>query len=361
MSISLSEAKDYIASGMLLAQAGSTNEALQLVRNVRELFFISGNADLSVEVMVLEGICEIYGGELETALDRLERAAAIASSFGSGRAVGLAVAWKSLCEFNLGRHLKSAESILLAHKNIQDLDSFVRFRVASMTSMLFEYSGDRPSSVYWFRLARVEASRCDNPSLLSALIYNIAMLRVGSRAIAGLYGESLSQLRSDDVDFSFVQSSWNYDLHSGSRLQVELHDLVKAQLFVSDHRFEEAVSCCRAFLKFETRVAAVNAARAKICLSWSLAKLGADPGDIRCLDESLKSLMDADDLALAHDKICYLNEKCGDLDMSSFHRLESDKWLLEFSRIRGLIRELLLSNASVDSPALWGVGAQLDK
>jgi len=354
MIYSLVEARALVENGMRLAQAGQPEKAQELVRDIRENFPISSNANLSVEVMVLEGVCSLYCGRRDFAFDRLSRASAIALSFGDNQSVGLAMVWKSLCEFNLGRHVKSAESVLIAHQRLRDLDCRTRFRCAAMTAMLFEYSGDRLASHEWFHRARVEASRSSEPSLLSALIYNIAMLRVGSGAIARLRSESLRETKDDGFDFDFVESSRNFDAHSGSRLQVEFHFLLKAQAYIAIEEFDKAASLCREFLESKAKISVVEAARARLCLAWALSRAGRDPGDLRVLAELPSLLSDSDDLALAHFRLFHLHDIYGDSKSAEAHWIQHKQWLAEFDEVGSNIRGLLIDCVPSKLGEPWG-------
>lgn len=336
---------ETLRQALIDVQLGRIDSAEVAVKCVRESVDVSRSAETTVELMVIEGACRMYAGRLNEALDRFRRASTLADTFGGDRHKALARCWLSTISLNLGRHLDAAK-IVVGSVSLDAVECpLVRFRYACLVAMLSEYVEDRASSVRWFQIARGEAARAGEPRLLSPLLYNVAMLRIGNKVAAAFAMSSLDSFVEDELDMLMLHSSKNYDALNRVSLQLDLHDLVLAFAEASSRRFKEALVILERLSQSHGDLAAENVARAEFCRFWCRFELGLEDRDINDLLAIAKSLTDADDIAFACRLCSRIAEARSDFSSAQSWRAESDFAMRRLHDCKQEIR-LLLDNVT---------------
>jgi hypothetical protein len=152
----------------------------------------------------------------------------------------------------------------------------------------------------WSRFAQVEASRCQRPAPMSAVIFNMAALRLGSRLMGRLHPAYRSEQPQQEL--MLVKSSINYDRVSGVSTQRSLHHLMEAQALSLLGRHREALKSLDAFAADARHISVVDQAKGSIEVLWNRFHSGLPV----TLDETEAAVARAgclvhdDDLAVAH-------------------------------------------------------------
>jgi tetratricopeptide (TPR) repeat protein len=345
--------RNEIGKAMGLVQSGDIDTARGIVSDIRSKYDVAESSDATIEIMIVEGMCCMYSGDINLAYDRFNRASIIASAFGSQQVRSMARCWLALCEFNTGRHIEAARSIVAVKEDISVARPEVRFRFALMLAMLLEYSNLRSGSAEWFAVARREAAKSGSSVLTSIGIFNLSMLRLGSSMIARLRKGGRVDRALHESDLLYIKSSENYDNMDGGRLQSELHSLARAQALAASERYEAAIEECRKFLDLKSSIAPADRARAMVCFGICSAELGLPFPDVKSLIKAVDDLTDNDDLALAHDLLGSVLSSCGDRGLSDWHRKKSKEHLDRYEAVGASIITLLSHSGLVQAPVGW--------
>jgi hypothetical protein len=330
-----------LQQALIDAQLGKIEAAKAAVLHVRDRIDVSRNVATMIEVMVIEGACMMYAGKLDEASDRFKRASVLAGSLGGNREKALAHCWLSLISLNLGRHLDAAKIIVGLSGLLAVEWPLIRFSYASMIAMLAEYAGDRAKSVRWFSVARREASRAGEPKLLSLVLYNIAMLRVGNGVFSAFFSKRYCPSEGDELDLLMARSSENYDAINKVSIQLELHQLVYAFAEASAGRFDTSLALIESLSQSGGELAVENVARTELCKFWCQFELGVESRGFNDLLGVMQNLTDTDDIALAYGLCSRMAEACSDHNAAQLFGAESDMAVQRLQDCKREIRVLL--------------------
>lgn len=223
---------------MQLARHGALSEAREALTVLHQLSFQHPHADIGAWLHLAEGLMAYYNGfSLQPAQERIQRAHVIASSHSGLEEVQvLADAW--LTQLAFVRHeldgliLHARRCLSLARP---DADHGALARLGMALGVSWHFTGDSETAQRWYQFARRHATAEGDDTTLSALMYNMAAMRV-----AQLRRESLSgAVRVQEMLLS-VDSVDHYDAAVGAAMMNELTPVLRAQVLTVEGRFEEA-------------------------------------------------------------------------------------------------------------------------
>lgn len=289
-----------VKKALFLAQIGDTSSARELASQARHHWRTEDSAKLTVDLMLVDGICASYSGELASAFDRLNRACVLASMMGDDHRTHLGKAWQATVSFNLGQ-LASAEKLLSdASKSINGVGPNALFRSATVIVVLLQFCGEELAATRWLKFAQRAASGIGHPSLLSHLLYNFAAIRVSTKSYLNFFGNVAHSAAS--LDALAVSSSVNFDNITATSVQSTFHHLVEAQIFSIREDYSRAYSEIEKFLAKTEGVASEFVAQARferLFLMLNL-KFRIFSEEVQALEGDLLLLKTNDDLAKAH-------------------------------------------------------------
>jgi tetratricopeptide (TPR) repeat protein len=283
-----------------LAQQGKTDACLSIISEIRRAVQVADQPDLAVKVICLEGICAQYSGNLTKSFERLKAAQLLGSRYGSIQTSLFAMGWLALCNYNAGNLQEAIQILADACKSIELAESSVRFRVASLLSMLHTYSGERKASEDWFAVARREAFASGDRLMMSALIYNVAALRVSCALAEFVLSDERSPPSEFSSDLTFMKSAENYDSLVGAQNQFALHSLLQALSLVVLRDYNGASDRFSYFIDQKCATRESEYAKAEFGLLLCDLKLGRPVEGSRRIEELLDLMVDDDDLLFAH-------------------------------------------------------------
>lgn len=225
---------------------GRIAAAQNVVVSVRESFDISHQPADAVEIFLIEGIIQIYLGNIRDGVDRLHRSCAIALAIDAHESVALARAWLSMVRFNEGKVLEAAGLVSESLRSNALATERLRLRIGTMAAVLCRYCGQKLSSDRWFLVARLAATRMNVSGVLSSLIFDLAVSEIDLCQLERLEGR-LDPVVAETVHRQ-VCSALRYDAGAEAGAQNVLHDLALGMSLNLCGRFREAKDHLMAFL-----------------------------------------------------------------------------------------------------------------
>jgi len=289
-----------VSNALTLAQIGEHASASSLASQARLEWRTEDSLSVTFDLMMVDGICSNYTGDLSQAFDRLNRASVLASMLGDDHRIHLSKAWLATVSFNLGR-LTEAECFLsVAARHIRDAGPNALFRSATGISVLLQICGDDLAARQWIKYAQRAASAFGHPGLMSHLLYNISAARVSVRSLSRFFGESLNA--NAKLDSLAVYSSINFDSMSGTCVQPAFHPLIQAQALGIEGDYSSALAKLEIFLAACQSVPSEFVIQARFELLYAKYRLGMSISvdELRALEAAVSSLNSDDDLASAY-------------------------------------------------------------
>lgn len=224
----------YLArSGRLQAGAAEV-ELARVAYRARVVPSVLANINLA------EAQVAFFGGRPDLAIDKARRSQLIASgSRGGSETFAAAAAWEAHFHQNLSQwdELQAAARACLS-KVISD-QSEVLARLGLVFANAWLENGSIDQSEVWYRAARSQAARCGDDSLIAALIFNRAVLRLFSLRILEVTGAAV-QWQECAIALEEA-SARNFAAYSGVNSMPALLEVLRGQLLASRGQFDQAV------------------------------------------------------------------------------------------------------------------------
>lgn len=218
---------DLVCNALRLAQVGECTAARDLASQARLEWRTEDSVSVTFDLMMVDGICSNYSGDLASAFDRFNRACALALMLKSNHRIHFSKAWLATVAFNLGRLTEAEYFLSSAAQYDRDVGSNALFRSAAVVCVLLQLCGDDMAARGWIKFAQRAASVFGHPGLMSHLLYNISAARISVRSLGRFFNDIPAT--NVELDSLAVDSSINFDAMSGTFVQSAFHPLIQAQ------------------------------------------------------------------------------------------------------------------------------------
>lgn len=315
--------------GIYLARQGNQAEAQAIVDAIRAEFGARPSAEVTAWISLVEALNHFYSQPGPKALDRLRRAHALSRAMNHPVLVPLCAAWLAHIEFNANRMEPMLQYAVEALRLAQPDHHAALARVSLVLADAFHFAGRFDLAKPWYAAVRQHALAEGDDAMISAMLHNVAALRTNQVRLADAFHEP--QPEETKQALLEAESTRNYDVGIGTLSLLLLIPLVRAQLFMVQGRYAEAVQLFSETLdhenteNLERREASFFAERA-----WCLTQLGqrtAASADVKAACLRVKNPADPDDLASAHARIAEILEHLGQKEEAAEHRSASKDFL----------------------------------
>jgi tetratricopeptide (TPR) repeat protein len=319
--------------GIYLARQGKLQQAEAIVRALREEFGSRPNAEVTAWISLVEALNHFYSQPGPQALDRLKRAHALSRAMNHPLLVPLCAAWLAHIEFNANRMEPMLQYAVEALRLAQPDHHATLARVSLVIADAFHYAGRFDLAKDWYAAVREHALADGDDAMISAMLHNVAALRANQVRLADAFGEA--QATEGKRALLELESTKNYDLGIGAAAWASFIPLVRAQLFVTEHRFAEAIPLYGEALEKNNRE---NLERRAACFyadrAWCHFKLGAINqaiADVEKACEFVQKAEDPDDRASTEARIAAILDETGEGERAAEHRRRAIQFRLEHS------------------------------
>ena len=191
----------YAQLGCYLARVGDFERAEKIRSEIRSSFGDGRSARVSILLMLMEGLLNLFQSEGADPRDRIVRAHLLSASFRERALVALTSAWLAHIDFNKSNFDLMLREIDDCLQNVSFDDGSALCRISLVLGDVFLVCGDSIASQAWYERARRAATAVGDQATIGAITYNRAAINVQNLRLAELSGivgsKSLSQAEAE--------------------------------------------------------------------------------------------------------------------------------------------------------------------
>lgn len=222
------------------ARKGDTNDARQIIAQLRDLYELQGHAQLMAYINFAEALCEFFDVGARPALLKLKRSQALCVGCPADDDLpALVAAWTASLYRILGDWdgLQAATEVLLVGKYAVSGEVLCRFRLvfADCLQEIQEYE----QAEVWYRSTRRESLSIGDETVLGALLYNKSAIRVFNVRVDEVLGKS-SDINRCGIALE-AASAENLALYAHDVSMPWVFDMLAGQLMLMRGDFEGAL------------------------------------------------------------------------------------------------------------------------
>lgn len=223
-----------------LARIGKFEDSKSIVYELRKDFGNNRSSNVTIWIMLTEGIIHYYENLGLEAHDRIARAQLLSASIGDQELAATTSAWRAHLEFERSDFRAMAASIESAFKFMTLENLAAQTRVSMVLSDCHFLCGDRAGGQKWFLRSRDTALKEGDQASIEALLYNkaafaLAWLR-SQRCFGPIASDQLSLLRLE------LASARNLQDMAGINALSHVVHLCEARLLLLEEKYEEGIS-----------------------------------------------------------------------------------------------------------------------
>ena len=223
-----------------LARVGRFEDSKSIVCELRRDFGSSRSSNVTIWIMLTEGLIHYYENLGPEAYDRITRAQLLSKAIGDEELAATTSAWRAHLEFERSDFRAMAASIESALKFITIENYAAQTRVTMVLSDCHFLCGDRAGGQKWFLRSRDTALKEGDQASIEALLYNKAAFALAWLRAQCCFGpiapDQLSLLRME------LASARNLQDMAGINALTHVVHLCEARLLLLEEKYEEGIS-----------------------------------------------------------------------------------------------------------------------
>lgn len=337
--------------GIYLARQGKQAEAQAIVDAVRGEFGARPHAEVTAWISLLEAVNHFFSQPGPKALDRLRRAHALSRAISHPVLVPLCAAWLAHLEFNANRMEPMLQYAAEALRLAQPEHHAALARVSLVVADAFHFAGRFDLAKPWYAAVRQHALAEGDDAMISAMLHNVAALRANQVRLADAFDEP----QPDEAKRALLEleSTRNYDFGIGTLSLALLVPLVRAQLFMVQGLYSDAIPLYSRTLDQQNEE---NLERREACFfaerAWCLLRLGqvtAALSDVSAASSRTRWSADPDDQAAMHARLAAIFSAVGQHEQAMEHKQLSMDFKLRYNEAQAaLLKQLQSAFAEFD-------------
>ncbi len=222
-----------------LARIGKFEDSKSIVCELRRDFGDSRSGNVTIWIMLTEGLIHYYENLGLEAHDRIARAQLLSKAIGDGELAATTSAWRAHIEFERSDFRAMAASIESAFKFMTSENYAAQTRVSMVLSDCHFLCGDRAGGQKWFLRSRDTALKEGDQASIEALLYNKAAFALAWLRAQCCFGpiahDQLSLLRLE------LASARNLQDMAGINALAHVVHLCEARLLLLEEKYEEGI------------------------------------------------------------------------------------------------------------------------
>jgi hypothetical protein len=223
-----------------LARIGKFEDSKSIVCDLRRDFGNSRSSNVTIWIMLTEGLIHYYENLGLEAYDRIVRAQLLSKAIGDEELAATTSAWRAHLEFERSDFRAMAASLESTFKFMAIENYAAQTRVSMVLSDCHFLCGDRAGGQKWFLRSRDTALKEGDQASIEALLYNkaafaLAWLRA-QRCFGPIAPDQLSLLRLE------LSSARNLQDMAGINALTHVVHLCEARLLLLEEKYEEGIS-----------------------------------------------------------------------------------------------------------------------
>lgn len=335
----------------LLARQGQLELARAELTALYQAVFASPQPELGAWLHLAEALLLFYGGyDSSSARERLLRADAVAQTAGCAEVQVEAHAFLAHLAFvdHRPEHLVQHVQTVRALARPEDAAALARCHL--VVALAHHLADSQEAAQPWYQRARGLAAGCGDDALISALLYNMAVIRVARLREA----ELADGAARGPLPMAAVDSIAHFDGAMGVAALDVLTPLLRAQVLVAAGQFEPALPLYQESLPGTVGIGLGRLGSSLMAdLAWCRVHLGQAEtalAQARQAELEIDPGCHADDLGITHARLAQVYEHLGQAEPAQHHRaLAVQAW--QAWRALQLRWRAALSAAGLQQPA----------
>lgn len=326
-----------------LARQGRTDEAKAAVVALRKQYSVAPNAAMSAWLSLAEGLAIYFDNIGVGSHDKVLRAHALSVSAGLTSMQALSAAWLSQMDFtkldieSMARHVK--EAIMLTRSQ----DFAARARASLVLAQALHFARRLDLALPWYRRAHICATEQGDDAAISALMHNMACMRLDNLRQAKLTGIP------DDIDESVhltgTESTSRFDQLIGASSLKALNPLLMARVHSLQGRPAEALVLYDQHVAIDLEKGFARMRSDLLSdVAWCCLQLDRRETAVSSALEAEASLIpetQVDDRAATHTRLSWVYTGLGDAERANRHETLAAGGWAEFAELQGRIVQAL--------------------
>lgn len=222
-----------------LARLGEMNLARDDLRNVQSENNLEPNIRVSILANIADGVINYYQDMSPIAIDRYQRARALASASGQDDLQARIDSLIALLEYGFHHFDRMFEHLEQAAAKASVDDYQTLCRICMIAGQTLHLANNYDLAIAWYQKAKYFANEAHDDASMSALLHNMASIWVVNWRNSQL--GKIATTDSPQVARVGANSTSNFDQIIGSSALAELTPLMKAQILSLECKYEEAL------------------------------------------------------------------------------------------------------------------------
>ncbi|MBH9578051.1 hypothetical protein [Inhella proteolytica] len=313
----------------LLVRHGQLDLARGELTALYQALFASPQPELAAWLHLAEGLLGFYGGyDSHSARERLLHADAVAAEAGCLEVQVEAQAFLAHLAFVDHQPEQLVTHALAARALAQPEQGAALARWHLVLALAHHLTDSQETAQPWYQRARALAAGCGDDALVSALLYNMAVIRVARLREA----ELADGAARGPVPMAAVDSITHFDGAMGVAALDPLTPLLRAQVLVAAGQFEQALPLYQDSLPETVGLGLSRLGSSLMAdLAWCRARLGqADTAlaQARQAELEIEPACHPDDLGITHSRLAQVYDYLGQAEAAERHRtLAAQAWM----------------------------------
>lgn len=324
-----------------LSRLGRFEEARDVVNELRQRYNNHPQVEVSAWINLAEGLTEYFRNVGVSGTDRVQRAYALSRAAGLQQMRALCAAWLAQWDYalldmdSLSHHV--VEALQFAHPQQHAALS----RVSLVVAQALHLAGRSDLAQVWYRKSREHATADHDDVTISALMHNMAWLRMFELRQAVLSG--IGGVHPGRVALISAESNAHFDQMVGDSSWQSLKPILRAQILSLQGDAADALKLYEGHLA-GTKSAVRLQANLWADKAWCYAHLNRFVEARDCADIAQRSLCEEtqiDDRAAAHSRLAQVFAAIGEESEHSKHIQHALNAWLAYTLLQTKIIELL--------------------
>lgn len=322
-----------------LVRQGKQEEASTTLRELRARYNARPNARISAWMNFVEALEFMFDGAHTAALDKMQRAHALAAAASLQPMRSLCAGWLANLKFGTLDVEAMSQRLIEAFQYSDDADHQALSRSCLVSAVALHFANRYDLARPWYLSARAHATEESDEATISALLYNSTCMGVANLRQAVLTG--VGQTQSVPNALLEAESTINYDSLVGTASASAWAPILKAQAASLLGRSAQALRIYEEYIDAGTRQGMGRV----LCymhadMAWCYAQTGAVEKSCEYVELAESSFAPAtlvDDRAAAHSRLSAVLSLLDRRDASSRHAASAAELWSAFSQLQSTI------------------------
>ena len=327
-----------------LARQGQLDEANAVVTALRKKYLDAPNVAISSWLSLAEGLGSYFSNLGPGSRDKVLRAHALSAAAGLIKLKALSAAWLSQMDFTLLDAESLARNVKMALQLAAPDDHSSRSRANLVIAQALHVSGRLDLALPWYRRAHNHAIAQGDDATISALMHNMACMRLDNLRQAKLTG--VGDLSESTLVLTGTESTVRFDELIGASSLQSLNPLLRARIHSLLGQFSDALSIYEIHISDNSKND-LSRMRSDLLsdVAWCCIQLNRRDSALESAHAAEANLLaetQIDDRAATHTRLGWIYLALGHEESANRHEFQAAQAWVAYRRLQFRMVELLI-------------------